>query len=72
MNQTDDLKTATRRYRKAQEALEQARQELNQAMRTAADQGMTPSEIARQTGLTREWVSIAIGRRADPRRRSQD
>lgn len=48
--------TATGRWRKAQEALNAAKEERDQAIRQADGSGCAQTDIVRVTGLTRETI----------------
>lgn len=58
---TDALRVATERYRQRAADLDEARAELHRQVRAALAAGMSKSEVARITGLSRESV-YAINR----------
>lgn len=52
----DDVPEAAERYRRAEEERRGAREELRARIRTAADEGIPMSRIARAAELSRERV----------------
>ncbi|MFI1580060.1 hypothetical protein [Embleya sp. NPDC020630] len=55
---TARLQKAARDHDRAKTAYEKARVELRDLLREARAEGKGPSELARITGYTREWVAL--------------
>jgi len=52
-----ELTDASVRWRRSKEALREADEELRALLRQARAQGVGPSDMARWSGMTREWVA---------------
>jgi hypothetical protein len=63
------LKNAAAAFQKRKAAYETARTNLNSLIFDAKEEDAGPSEIARATGFTREWVAKIIT--AEEKRRAQ-
>lgn len=54
------MKSSAAYFRRQKTSYEKARGDLNSLIFDAQEEGAGPSEIARVTGFTREWVSKVI------------
>jgi len=71
-NPLTTAKTATAKWRAAQEALEAAKEERDEAIRLASKSGCAQTTIAKETDLTRETIRrITNPEAAEAVRRSQ-
>jgi DNA invertase Pin-like site-specific DNA recombinase len=57
------VREAAERLRRAQDATDEARDELTRQIYAAADAGLSRSAIARAAGVSRQWVSNLLERR---------
>lgn len=62
-----DLLVAARRFRAARSAMDRSRDQLHAAIVTAVASGETKSQVARDTGYTREYVTELVNRDAAKR-----